>query len=295
MTVANLRTAAGQDPHNKSLHDLVGELSTRGDEFRRRWGSHNVRIPRHRHQASLHGQTDCDQQDGRLGRTPRLRPSTPSAAARHHPPRRPPANFSGVRWCGPPGPDCHLHLSDPSENPQRREGCDHERHGNRTRPRTNYGPRRPNSAHLDGQPWTPAISGSGSTSVDVRSGGQGVASSNLASPTRRCRIVTPDQSRVHPATGPSSTSLSAEELGPDWAHQREYATPTSMASHTLEKVQLDAGVGHPGQRRVSQPVPYEARQPKIINQLVPSRRIAQGRGRDHRSTRINQQCPGSTT
>jgi transcriptional regulator with XRE-family HTH domain len=43
MTVANLRTGAGQDPHNKSLHDLVGELSTRSDEFRRRWGSHNVR------------------------------------------------------------------------------------------------------------------------------------------------------------------------------------------------------------------------------------------------------------
>jgi hypothetical protein len=43
MTVANLRTAAGEDPHNKSLHDLVGELSTRSDEFRRRWGSHNVR------------------------------------------------------------------------------------------------------------------------------------------------------------------------------------------------------------------------------------------------------------
>ena len=42
-TVANLRTAAGQDPHNKRLHDLVGELSTRSDEFRRRWGSHNVR------------------------------------------------------------------------------------------------------------------------------------------------------------------------------------------------------------------------------------------------------------
>jgi len=43
MTVANLRTAAGQDPQNKSLHDLVGELSTRSDEFRRRWGTHNVR------------------------------------------------------------------------------------------------------------------------------------------------------------------------------------------------------------------------------------------------------------
>jgi transcriptional regulator with XRE-family HTH domain len=43
MTVANLRTAAGQDPHDKGLHDLVGELSTRSDEFRRRWGAHDVR------------------------------------------------------------------------------------------------------------------------------------------------------------------------------------------------------------------------------------------------------------
>jgi hypothetical protein len=53
-----------------------------------------------------------------------------------------------------------------------------------------------------------------------------------------------------------------------------------MASDTLEKMQLDAGVGHPGQRRVSQAVPNEAGQPKIINQLVPhpvaSRRIAVG-------------------
>jgi transcriptional regulator with XRE-family HTH domain len=43
MTVANLRTAAGKDPHDKALHDLVGELSTRSDDFRRRWGAHNVR------------------------------------------------------------------------------------------------------------------------------------------------------------------------------------------------------------------------------------------------------------
>jgi hypothetical protein len=50
-----------------------------------------------------------------------------------------------------------------------------------------------------------------------------------------------------------------------------------MASHTLEKAQLDAGVGPPGQRRVSQPLPHKARQPKIINQLVPSRRIARCR------------------
>ena len=43
MMVANLRTAAGKDPHDKGLHDLVGELSTRSDDFRRRWGAHNVR------------------------------------------------------------------------------------------------------------------------------------------------------------------------------------------------------------------------------------------------------------
>ncbi|HZA31500.1 MAG TPA: helix-turn-helix transcriptional regulator [Propionibacteriaceae bacterium] len=43
MSVANLRTAAGRNPQDKGLHDLVGELSTRSDDFRRRWGSHNVR------------------------------------------------------------------------------------------------------------------------------------------------------------------------------------------------------------------------------------------------------------
>jgi transcriptional regulator with XRE-family HTH domain len=43
MCVANLRTSAGKDPHDKGLHDLVGELSTRSGDFRRRWGAHNVR------------------------------------------------------------------------------------------------------------------------------------------------------------------------------------------------------------------------------------------------------------
>jgi hypothetical protein len=41
--VAILRTEAGRDPHDKDMHDLVGELSTRSEEFRRRWSSHNVR------------------------------------------------------------------------------------------------------------------------------------------------------------------------------------------------------------------------------------------------------------
>ena len=42
--VAILRTEAGRDPHDKALHDLVGELSTRSEEFRRRWSSHDVRL-----------------------------------------------------------------------------------------------------------------------------------------------------------------------------------------------------------------------------------------------------------
>ncbi|MQY08950.1 helix-turn-helix transcriptional regulator [Actinomadura macrotermitis] len=43
ITVAILRTQAGRNPHDKDLHDLVGELSTRSDAFRTRWGAHNVR------------------------------------------------------------------------------------------------------------------------------------------------------------------------------------------------------------------------------------------------------------
>ncbi|PTT63003.1 helix-turn-helix transcriptional regulator [Arthrobacter sp. HMWF013] len=43
VVVSILRTEAGRDPLNKELHDLVGELSTRSQEFRRLWGSHDVR------------------------------------------------------------------------------------------------------------------------------------------------------------------------------------------------------------------------------------------------------------
>jgi hypothetical protein len=41
--VAILRTEAGRDPHDKGLHDLVGELSSRSEDFRRRRSAHNVR------------------------------------------------------------------------------------------------------------------------------------------------------------------------------------------------------------------------------------------------------------
>ena len=100
MTVANLRTAAGKDPHDKGLHDLVGELSTRSDDFRRRWGAHNVRthgtgVKRFHH----HVVGDLD---------PRLRKHGPARRTRPHhdhlrrrtrlPHRRRP------RACSPPGP-----------------------------------------------------------------------------------------------------------------------------------------------------------------------------------------------
>jgi hypothetical protein len=42
--VAILRTGAGRDPHDKAMHDLVGELSTRSPDFRRRWSTHDVRL-----------------------------------------------------------------------------------------------------------------------------------------------------------------------------------------------------------------------------------------------------------
>jgi len=42
-TVAVLRSEAGRDPYDRGLSDLVGELSTRSDEFRTRWAAHNVR------------------------------------------------------------------------------------------------------------------------------------------------------------------------------------------------------------------------------------------------------------
>jgi transcriptional regulator with XRE-family HTH domain len=43
-TVALLRTEAGRDPYDKALTDLIGELVTRSDDFRVRWGAHDVRL-----------------------------------------------------------------------------------------------------------------------------------------------------------------------------------------------------------------------------------------------------------
>ncbi len=44
--VAMLRGEAGRNPYDRSLSDLVGQLSTRSDEFRIRWAKHDVRFHR---------------------------------------------------------------------------------------------------------------------------------------------------------------------------------------------------------------------------------------------------------
>jgi transcriptional regulator with XRE-family HTH domain len=50
-TIANdcvgvLRAEAGRDPYDKRLSDLIGELSTRSEEFRQRWAAHHVKLHR---------------------------------------------------------------------------------------------------------------------------------------------------------------------------------------------------------------------------------------------------------
>src|SRR5215203_225229 len=42
--VATLRSAAARNPYDRELSDLVGELSTRSEEFRQLWAKHDVRF-----------------------------------------------------------------------------------------------------------------------------------------------------------------------------------------------------------------------------------------------------------
>jgi transcriptional regulator with XRE-family HTH domain len=43
MCVSIMRAEAGRDPHDRGMQELVGELSTQSQTFRRLWGSHDVR------------------------------------------------------------------------------------------------------------------------------------------------------------------------------------------------------------------------------------------------------------
>ncbi|MCF6475894.1 helix-turn-helix domain-containing protein [Nonomuraea sp. MG754425] len=60
---AMLRLEAGRDPYDRGLIELVGELSTRSEVFRRRWASHDVKFHRSGRKRLRHpvvGQLDLD-------------------------------------------------------------------------------------------------------------------------------------------------------------------------------------------------------------------------------------------
>src|SRR5207247_3031228 len=45
-TVAILRAEAGRNPYDRALSDLIGQLSTRSEDFRARWARHDVQFHR---------------------------------------------------------------------------------------------------------------------------------------------------------------------------------------------------------------------------------------------------------
>jgi transcriptional regulator with XRE-family HTH domain len=51
---AMLRSEAGANPHDKQLVELIGELSTRSQDFRERWAAHDVRFHRTGHKRLRH-------------------------------------------------------------------------------------------------------------------------------------------------------------------------------------------------------------------------------------------------
>ena len=51
---AMLRSEAGRNPHDRQLIELIGELSTRSEDFRVRWAAHNVRFHRTGHKRLRH-------------------------------------------------------------------------------------------------------------------------------------------------------------------------------------------------------------------------------------------------
>ncbi|BCW20241.1 transcriptional regulator [Arthrobacter sp. NtRootA9] len=89
--VAVLRSTAGKNPYDKDLTDLIGELSTRSDEFRTLWARHDVRYHRTGRKRLHHpvvGDLDLTYEALELPADPGLRinvytaePSTPSEDA----------------------------------------------------------------------------------------------------------------------------------------------------------------------------------------------------------------------
>ncbi|TWF78222.1 helix-turn-helix protein [Pseudonocardia hierapolitana] len=81
---AMLRLEAGRNPHDKALIELVGELSTRSERFRRRWASQDVKFhPRGRKRLRhpVVGQLDLDSESMELSSAPGLQLYVYTAAA----------------------------------------------------------------------------------------------------------------------------------------------------------------------------------------------------------------------
>jgi transcriptional regulator with XRE-family HTH domain len=81
---AMLRSEAGSNPHDKQLVELIGELSTRSEDFRTRWAAHNVRFHRTGHKQLHHpvaGTLDLDYEAMEFPAHPGLTLLTYTAAA----------------------------------------------------------------------------------------------------------------------------------------------------------------------------------------------------------------------
>jgi hypothetical protein len=81
---AMLRLEAGRNPHDKALIELVGELSTRSELFRRRWASHDVTFHRSGQKRLRHpvvGRLDLDFEGMEIASSPGLHLNVYTAAA----------------------------------------------------------------------------------------------------------------------------------------------------------------------------------------------------------------------
>jgi hypothetical protein len=79
-----LRLEAGRNPHDKALIELVGELSTRSDLFRKRWASQDVTFHRSGHKRLRHpvvGELDLAFESMELSSAPGLQLNVYTAAA----------------------------------------------------------------------------------------------------------------------------------------------------------------------------------------------------------------------
>ena len=98
---AMLRSEAGRNPYDKQLIELIGELSTRSEDFPTRWAAHNVRFHRT-------GVKSC------TIRSPHPLPAPPLTASSSSPAGpQPPSKWASSR-CTRSGP---IHIAPPGRAP----------------------------------------------------------------------------------------------------------------------------------------------------------------------------------